>query len=250
MNTQTDAITVCIVDDEELARERLKRLISTDTNYRVIAEADNGKDAINTIGTMHPDIVLLDIRMPVCDGMEVARVTSELDHPPAIIFCTAYDEYAIQALNHQAIGYLLKPVRGEELFSALAKAKQINQLQLKALQSLNEDKELTFVAHSWSGREVIPFSDIYFFRSDQKYLTVVHRSGETLSDQTLKELEQKYQEQLLRVHRNTLVNTQHIEAMKRDSHGAYYLQLRGNESPIAISRRHVTAVKNWLENIT
>ena len=104
-------ITVFIVDDESLARERLKRLIQTNTQYQVCGEAENGELALKGIPLAQPDIVLLDIRMPGVDGLAVADGISALKSPPAIIFCTAYDEYAIKAFNYNAIGYLLKPVR-------------------------------------------------------------------------------------------------------------------------------------------
>jgi two-component system response regulator AlgR len=242
----SQTISVFIVDDEDLARERLKRLIAHNCNYQVCGEAENGAQALERIPNCQPDIVLLDIRMPGTDGLEVASSLAQLTHPPAIIFCTAYDEYAIAAFKHQAIGYLLKPVRGEELNQALSKAKHLNQLQLKALNAEQPTNTNQFVAHSWQGHELIPFESIYYFKSEDKYLTVVHENGETLSDQTLKELEHAYPDTLLRAHRSTLVHGKHISAMHKDSDGHYYLLIRGTEHRILVSRRHVSELKQQI----
>jgi len=244
-----NVISVFIVDDENLARERLKRLVSLNTQYRVCGEAENGDIALRDIPHLKPDIVLLDIRMPGLDGLEVAEKLAKLQHPPAIIFCTAYDEYAIKAFKYKAIGYLLKPARKEDLDQALSQAKQLNQLQVKQLRTESSNEDSKFVAHSWQGHELIDFHSIYYFRSDQKYLTIVHEDGETLSDQTLKELEKIYPDTLLRVHRNTLVNTQHIGSLSKDGEGHYQIQIKNSSHLIQVSRRHVSDVKAQLMQI-
>jgi len=242
-------ITVFIVDDESLARERLKRLIQTNTQYQVCGEAENGELALKGIPLAQPDIVLLDIRMPGVDGLAVADGISALKSPPAIIFCTAYDEYAIKAFSFNAVGYLLKPVRKDDLFKALGQAKQLSQLQLKQLNHQEKDGALTFVANSWQGHELIPFKDIYYFKADQKYLTVVHREGETLSDQTLKELEELYSAELIRVHRNTLVNLSHVSALFKDGEGHHQLRFKACDHTVLISRRHVSEIKEQLKHL-
>lgn len=246
--TEQTQISVFIVDDENLARERLKRLVEHNLNYTVCGEAKNGEQALKLIEQNRPDIVLLDIRMPGIDGLEVASLLAQKEHPPAVIFCTAYDEYAIDAFKKQAIGYLLKPVRGEELSNALSQAKHVNQLQLKSLQKDEPTESNHFVAHSWQGQELIPFESIYFFRSEQKYITIVHEKGETISDQTLKELEQKHPDTLLRAHRNTLVNTRFISAMNKNKDGHYYIHIRDTEHRILVSRRHVSELKQLISN--
>jgi two-component system response regulator AlgR len=246
--TESDLITVFIVDDESLARERLKRLVERNQGYQVCGEAENGAQALTLIEREKPDIVLLDIRMPGIDGLEVASALAKHTHPPAVIFCTAYDEYAIDAFKKQAMGYLLKPVRGEELNSALSQARHVNQLQLKALQEQEDSDDIQFVAHSWKGQELIAFDSIYYFKSEQKYITVIHKGGETISDQTLKELENEYPEKLLRAHRNSLVNVKHISAMNKDSDGHYYLHIRDSEHRILVSRRHVSELKQIIND--
>jgi two-component system response regulator AlgR len=242
-------ITVFIVDDESLARERLKRLVQTNSHYQVCGEAENGELALQGISEVQPDIVLLDIRMPGVDGLEVAEGISTYKNPPAIIFCTAYDEYAIKAFNYNAIGYLLKPVRKDDLFKALGQAKQLSQLQLKQLNHQDNERAAIFVANSWQGQELIPFENIYYFKADQKYLTVVHREGETLSDQTLKELEELYETELVRVHRNTLVNLSHISALFKDGEGHHIVRLKECDHTVLISRRHVSDIKGRLKHL-
>jgi two-component system, LytTR family, response regulator AlgR len=247
--TSDSPISVFIVDDESLARERLKRLIKTNTLYQVCGEAENGAHALSSIPDIKPDIVLLDIRMPGVDGLDVAQQLSKMHPPPAIIFCTAYDEYAFKAFDYNAIGYLLKPVRQEDLFKALGQAKQLSQLQIKQLTQQNDDKPATFTAHSWQGHELISFEDIFYFKADQKYLTVVHRHGETISDQTLKELEQRFSNQLVRVHRNTLINLSHVSSLTKDHEGHYQILFKDCTDSIQVSRRHVSELKKQLTHL-
>lgn len=243
--------SIFITDDESLARERLKRLLEPVDDYVVCGEAENGEQAIERIKSLKPDIVLLDIRMPGMDGLEVAERLNELEINPAIIFCTAYDQYAIEAFKYQAIGYLLKPARKEDLISALQKAHQVNQLQLRQLKIASDSNQHleSFVANTWQGQEIIPLDEVYYFRADQKYLTVVHQQGETISDQTLKELEQRYEGAFLRVHRNTLVNSQKIEKLCRDGEGHHYLVIKNLEEQVPVSRRHASEIKAFLSNL-
>ncbi|MFT6028667.1 MAG: two-component system response regulator AlgR [Oleiphilaceae bacterium] len=251
MNLQKP-ISIFIVDDESLARERLQRLIETIPGYAVIGEAENGKIAINIIPDTNPDIVLLDIRMPGEDGLSVAEKLSTLAQSPAIIFCTAYDEYAISAFKYNAIGYLLKPVRKEELVQALSNSQKLNQLQVKQailqIDTKLEDAK-TFVANTWQGQELIPFDSIYFFKSDHKYLTVVHEQGQTLSDQTLKDLEQQFQDLLIRVHRNTLINKRFISSLVKKQGGHYEVHIKNCSQKVSVSRRHVSDIKNFLSSL-
>ena len=120
---------VLVVDDELLARQRAMRMIESLDDYEVVGEAGNGQAALAAIADLDPDIVLLDIRMPGEDGLEAARKIAEMEEPPAIIFCTAYDEYALEAFSTLAVGYLLKPLQKDALKNALEKARRLNKLQ-------------------------------------------------------------------------------------------------------------------------
>ena len=237
----SDKLRVLIADDEALARERLARLVSKSSSFEIVAEAENGQRAIELARQHHPDIALLDIRMPTIDGIQAASEISKLEPPPALIFCTAYDEYALKAFQANAIGYLLKPVREEELTKALSQAGRLSQAHLKAIEALNQSDD-KFVAHTWSGQELLNLNDIFYFRADQKYLSVIHKQGETLSNQTLKELEESLEDQFIRAHRNTLVNKQHIKALLKSKDGGHQIELSEGQR-IDVSRRHYSTIK-------
>src|SRR3546814_1767369 len=115
---------VVIVDDEPLARERMKRLLQEFPGYEVVGEADNGETALDVIDDEEPDLVLLDIRMGGMDGLQVGRQLAEMDVPPAIIFTTAYSEHALSAFDANAQAYLLKPIRLEKLRDALQRVRK------------------------------------------------------------------------------------------------------------------------------
>ena len=116
---------VLVVDDEQPARARLKQLLDDETAYEFVGEAENGSDAVRLSAELRPDIVLLDIRMPGLDGIETAHHLNKMDNPPAVVFTTAYDEYAIDAFDAKAIGYVLKPVRRSRLTAALEQASRL-----------------------------------------------------------------------------------------------------------------------------
>src|SRR5690625_5694358 len=114
---------IVIVDDEPLARQRLARMVEK-LEHQVVAQADSAQAALEAIATFDPDVVLLDIRMPGEDGIEAARKISALDDPPAVIFCTAFDQYALDAFGTEPVGYVLKPVRAEQLQDVLERAQR------------------------------------------------------------------------------------------------------------------------------
>src|SRR5688572_5612329 len=130
MNTP---VSVLIVDDELPARERLQRLVSEQPGYEVAGTCANGTDALALVGKLKPSVVLLDVRMPGMTGLEVARHLGALENPPAIVFTTAYSEYALEAFDAQAVGCLLKPVRRERLEQALRHASRLKPPQLHVL---------------------------------------------------------------------------------------------------------------------
>lgn len=242
---------VLIVDDEPLARQRLARMVAALDGYEVVGEAADGAEAVDAIEKLDPDIVLLDIRMPGEDGLAAAKLISDMTDPPAVIFCTAYDQYALQAFETLAVGYLLKPVQEEQLVATLEKATRLNKVQRSALEEKPGKAEPNaqrqhISAKTRRGLELIPISDIHCFIADQKYVTVVHRSGETLIDDTLKELEQEFPERFVRIHRNALVAVKEIEGMERAGGGHYEIKLKTSEFRPVVSRRHVADVKDML----
>ena len=248
--THSSSISIIIVDDEALARERLKRLLQEQENFEILGEAENGEQAIDRISKLRPDIAILDIRMPGIDGLQVAEYIASMTPAPAIVFCTAYDEYAIEAFKYHAIAYLLKPIRKEELLGALENAGKLSQVQIKELRSqggMNEEAQ-SFVAHTWQGMEILQMDDIFYFRADHKYVTIVHKKGETLVDQSLKQIEDEHPELLLRTHRNSLVNKMHIKSLQRSSSGQYHLAL-SEQHQVPVSRRMVSEVKEAVSQL-
>lgn len=244
---------VLIVDDELLARQRLVRMVEKIEGFSVAAEADSADEAMTAIAAHDPDIVLLDIQMPGRDGLSLARDIAALDDPPAIIFCTAYDQYALDAFGTNAVGYLLKPVKAEQLLQVLEKATKLNKIQRVAAQknsaTKKEGQRSHISAKTRRGVELIPLDDVRYFLADHKYVTVFHRSGEHLLDETLKELEEEFAGRFVRIHRNSLVSVKHIEALERTAQGQYQVRLADTETRPIISRRHVSDLKDLLKMI-
>ena len=243
-----DPVKVLVVDDEKLARERLRRMLAEESEYRVVAEAAHGKEGVEQVMNTGPDIVLLDIRMPGMDGLETARHLSRLENPPAVIFCTAYDEYALEAFEVNAIGYVLKPVRKAQLLSSLAQASRLNTAQLAAMNP--EPVARTHVsANTRHGLELIALEDISHFVAEQKYVTVHFGDREAVIEDTLKNLEQEFSDRLLRVHRNCLVSMHAVEALQRSANGGSALKLLNVPEPVSVSRRHLSTVKRALKQL-
>lgn len=241
---------VLIVDDESLARERIKRL-SDQLGYQVIGEASNGQEALEQIDRLHPEVVLLDIRMPGMDGLEVARHLIDLDEPPSVIFTTAYDEYALEAFKVHAVDYLLKPVRLERLEAALNKVSRPNKGQWKALNKKEDGspKTRTFISsRTRKGIILVPITDIYYFRAEHKYVTVRHKGGEVLIEDPLKDLEAEFGDRYLRIHRNCLVARAYLKALERTSNGQICIRLSGLQETLEVSRRHVAGVRQVMNS--
>jgi len=243
---------ILIADDEAPARSRMRRLLNDLTEYEVIGEVANGSEALNICMAESPDIILLDIRMPDMDGIETARHLATLDNGPAIIFTTAFDNYAIEAFDAHAIGYLLKPVRREKLEQALEFAAQLAQPQIEAL--VNDPKQPTarsnICARHGEDLHLIPIENILFFQADQKYITVRHNCGEDLINESLKELAREFSDRFIRIHRNALVALIWIERMEKTPDGQYEVWLRNYSEPLPVSRRHIKAVKACMKKHT
>jgi two-component system, LytTR family, response regulator AlgR len=230
---------VLLVDDEAPARERLRRLVNDLPGCEVAGEAATGAEAVRLAGELKPDVVLLDVRMPGMSGLEAARHLAEFEQPPAVVFTTAYDAYAIEAFEAQAIGYLLKPVRAEKLAAALARAARL--AAPKAARIAAGDPAAPARTHIAArlGEQVklVPVHEVYYFLADQKYTTMRHRNGTELIEDPLKALEEEFGERFVRVHRNALVNAHMIEAIERDEEGQHRVLVRETGERLDVSRR-------------
>lgn len=238
---------ILIVDDEPLARSRLKILISDLSVGEVVAEAGNGQQAITLCEQHNPDIILLDIRMPGMEGIEAAHHLNKCEHPPAIIFTTAYDEYALQAFDVNAIDYLLKPIRKERLQEALNKAKRLTRVQQDALSEATAQAPAYISARIQGGIRLVNVSDIYYFHAEHKYVTVYYNDGQVLIEEALKSLEEKFSESFIRVHRNALVARDQLKAIERDNSGHFKLILKDIETKLDISRRHLPSIRKLMK---
>jgi two-component system response regulator AlgR len=213
---------VLIVDDEKLARDRISRMLADVDGYDVVGEAGHGVEAIEQC---------------------------QMEEPPAVVFCTAYEEHAIEAFNVQAVGYLLKPVRREDLVNVLRSAKRANKAQLAALMEQDGDRRSHISARTRRGIELIPIDEVRFFQADQKYVTVRHGEGELLIDETLRELEDEFGKRFVRVHRNALVASRYIEGLERDENGHFQIRMRGVDERVDISRRHLSSVRKYVQTL-
>jgi len=227
---------VLIVDDEAPARARLRALLEEIGGATVAGEAADGARAIAAATELRPDVVLLDIRMPRMDGIEVARHLALLPDSPGVIFATAHDEHAMQAFDAQAIAYLLKPVRREKLAAALERAARLTRRQLDAVGAMPQAR--THVAVRLRDTlKLVRIEDVLCFVAEQKYTTVRHAGGEDLIEDSLRTLESEFGARFTRIHRNALVATARLKALERDAEGQYHVVVDGLGEPLAVSRR-------------
>ena len=234
-----------IVDDEAPARERLKNLLRELPGMEIAGEAGNGREALELWERTQADVVLLDIRMPVMDGLETARHLAAQERPPAVIFTTAYSEFAVEAFDAHVIAYLMKPVRAEKLATALAGASRVNRVQLTQL-AAGAPARRHICAKLRDKLHVVPVETVLCFIADQKYVTVCHTGGELLVDESLKDLEEEFGDRFLRVHRNALVAVAQVERLEKDDAGHLQVYLRGRAEPLEVSRRLVAEVRERL----
>lgn len=239
---------ILIVDDEKPARERLKDLVlEVDAGYELL-EAANGLDALRITEEEQPDVVMLDIRMPIMDGLEAAQHMALLTPPPAVVFTTAYDEHALKAFDTNAIDYLLKPIRLERLQTALDRARVIQRARLTAVQGTSQMR--THIGAIIQGKlQLIPVREIRYFKAEQKYVTVYWPGHEALIDDSLRVIEEEFGGLFLRVHRNALVAVAHIESLEKGDDGTYLVSLRDTPEKLPVSRRLGREVKQRLKEL-
>lgn len=238
---------VLVVDDEPLARKRLSRLLSEVPGAQLAGEAENGRDALLQAAKLLPDVVLLDIEMPGMNGVDVATQLSAQEPAPAVVFCTAHDEYAISAFEAAAVAYLVKPVAPEALNRALTRARRLNRVQIAAVVEQSAPAPPMLRLRHDEGVDLRPLSEVQGFRADSKRVFVVCDDGEHLVEETLAELEAAYPEELTRIHRASLVATSRVRGLHRDGHGGFVVVLRDSEWAPAVSRRHLPALRRLLK---
>ena len=245
-------MAVFIVDDEPPARHRIKELLN-DCNAQLplelVGEASNGRDALEQLAVLHADVVLMDIRMPQMDGIELAQHLNKLDKPPVIIFTTAYDNYAIQAFEQHAIDYLLKPIRLGRLFEALTRARGAVPVKSEVLQELTPESRKNLSIQERGKILLIPIEKVIYLRAELKYITVRTVEREYLAEEPLGALEKEFAARFVRIHRNCLVAKAEIESFEKagedgaESH--WTVKLKGLDERLPISRRQQFIVKEF-----
>jgi two-component system response regulator AlgR len=196
---------------------------------------------------LKPNCLLMDIRMPVMDGLEAATHLMSMDTPPAVIFTTAYDQHALEAFEVNAVDYLLKPIRKDRLASALQKARRVTLRQLRQLnKAQDEPAARTHISVHMRGQiNLIPVQDIIYFMADSKYVTVRTATESHLIEDSLVSLEEEFGERFLRIHRNALVAAPFIRGIEKQPSGRWRVLLKGIDDKLDVSRRHTPAVRRW-----
>jgi two-component system response regulator AlgR len=253
MAVDAQPLRIVIVDDEAPARSRMRDLLADCADSVPLAvegEANNGRVALELLSSLTVDVVLLDIRMPEMDGIEVAQHLQKLENPPAVIFTTAYDAYAIRAFDVNAVDYLLKPIRAARLKEALARARSAALPRLAVLRELQNEARAFLSAQERGKIHLIPAGDIIYLKAELKYVTVRTARREYLIEESLTRLEQEYAERFVRVHRNCLVARSAIRGFERETgdsgdagEGRWTVLLDGCDEKLAVSRRQQHIVR-------
>ena len=253
---------VLIVDDESLARNRLRRLLVEQTPPpTAIQEAANAAEALRALdsaaGMGAPfDALLLDIHMPGQTGMELAQGLHAMPHAPAVVFVTAHAEHALSAFEVNAVDYLTKPVRRERLTAALQKVDLLMQARLAqsspAAAEAAADTEDSLVITDRGRTERVRLAEVVYFKSELKYVTVRTENHEYLWSGSLNEIEERYTNRYLRVHRNALVVPSAIRSLEKthdaDDADGWQLRLFGIDDVLRVSRRQLPQVRALLAN--
>lgn len=245
--------TVFVVDDEPLARNRLKELL-VDCNQQlpldIVGEAGNGCEALDKLSAIRADVALVDIRMPQMDGIELAQHLNKLPQPPAIIFTTAFDAYAIRAFELHAVDYLLKPIRIGRLLDALIRARTAVPVRAEVLQEISTEPRKNLSIHERGKVYLIPIEEVLYLRAEMKYVTVRTAQREYLIEEALAALEKEFASRFVRIHRNCLVAKEQIagfEKVSDDGSGETHwtVTLKNLDEKLAISRRQQSVVKEF-----
>jgi two-component system, LytTR family, response regulator AlgR len=246
----SDTPRILIADDEAPARARLRDLLDECREQfplAIVDEARNGREVLEVLNREKVDIVLLDIRMPEMDGLEAARHIAGMEQPPAIIFTTAFDAYALKAFEVNAIDYVLKPVRLERLLTALGKTRAGPRISRQALDAAANQPRRHLSVHERGKIHLVPLAEVLYLRAELKYVTVRTAEREYLVEESLTSLEEEFGEAFVRVHRNCLVARSAISGFERnaeESESGWAVVIKNGEK-LPVSRRQHHVVKQF-----
>lgn len=240
---------ILIVDDEQLARQRLRHMLSNANEHSIVGEAANGEQALKQAQSLNPDLVFMDIRMPGMDGIEAANYLSRMESPPAIIFTTAFSEHALSAFETHAVAYLLKPIKQDQLDEAINSASRLNRAQITKLKNDETPNARSKICVKIRGTlELVPIEDIIYFKADQKYVTLRTEDHEYLIEESLKALETEFEHRFTRIHRNALVAEHFINGLQKNDLGHICLSFNHIDDLLEVSRRHLPSIRKALKH--
>lgn len=251
MNDPARPLRILIVDDEHLARLRLRSLLEacTETPLQVVAEAETAEQALLALREQPVDLLLLDIRMPGRDGLQLASAVRTLEPPPMVVFVTAHAHHALRAFDLDAVDYLTKPVMRTRLQAALHRVVQRRGPPASAAMPLTEIPMLVVAER---GRVLrVPLSEVLYLKAEMKYVTLRTATRSYVLDDSLAELEQRLGEGFLRIHRNALVAARAVRELERRSgeEGAdegWAVRVAPTDEWLPVSRRQAPAVREAL----
>jgi two-component system response regulator AlgR len=240
------SLNVLVVDDEALARARLRTLLGDCTAPTAVVAAE-AADAVQAMAALQHgsfDVVLLDIRMPGLDGMALAQRIAALPRPPAVVFVTAHAEHAVQAFELEALDYLTKPVRLERLQQTLQKVERLVQSERGLIPDLTGEM---LVIQDRGRTERVPLAEVLYFKAELKYITVRTARRSYILDGSLNELETRHAARFMRIHRNALIARQAVRALEKhfdpEEGEGWAVRLSGIDELLSVSRRQVSAVR-------
>lgn len=246
--------TTLIIDDEPLARERLEELLThfPDT-IRIIGHAKNGNEAFKKIKQLSPDLIFLDIEMPGLTGFQLLE---HLEVIPLIVFCTAHEEFSLQAFETNSIDYLVKPVKVERLEKTIKKIQQFGTSQssenllevIKTITQQSASKKMTSITvKKGEGLIFIKLEDIFYFEASDKYVNIITNSKQYLLEKSLTQLEQQLPDNFMRIHRGFIVNTAYAEEVQKYFNSRFVIKLSNKKRTQIISgRSYVEQIKKWI----
>lgn len=246
-----EEIKTIIIEDEELARDIVKKYLADHPRVKIIKECDNGFEGIKAIQELKPDLIFLDIQMPKLNGFEMLEI---LDEKPEIIFTTAFNQYAIKAFELNAIDYLLKPFSKERLNEALTKAilridgttpkeKNVHKLAESSLAKYIE----RLVVKTGTKIKVVPIDKVNYFEAQDDYVMIYTNEGKHLKQTTMKHLETNLEPSVFaRVHRSYIVRIDQVEQLEHYSKDTYIAKMR-NGAKIKVSKAGMKSLKNKLD---
>jgi two-component system LytT family response regulator len=237
-----------VIDDEPLARQRLKRLLKLHDNILVIGEAGNGAEGLQQVQDLNPDLIFLDIEMPVYNGFEML---SRLKDPPKVIFTTAYDQYAVKAFEEESIDYLLKPIEQARLAKALMKLQSRQEpaytIPLELLmKQLNRKKEIKSLTVKIGDRIIlVKLNELTFIDAEDKYVFLNTTDGKRhLTDFTLSALQEKLPEEFVRISRSIIIHAELIKEIRKSFNGTFFfLMCDAQGSKLNSSRSYAAALR-------